>query len=226
MEHLLNNPVFNALMSGDKHLGFGTDRARAFDEEVSPFAGIEEGYTDGFKELYDLLPPKRYILFATPEHIDTPELWRLVIKVEGVQMIHERVQPSREFSFELVALTTEHVPEMVALAELTKPGPFGMRTIEFGHYYGVFENKKLVAMTGQRMHFGNYTEISAVCTHPDALGKGYGYALVQHQLELIYQQKRQPILHVRADNDRAVQLYERLGFFTRGPMNFYFLRKE
>jgi ribosomal protein S18 acetylase RimI-like enzyme len=226
VKELLNNPVFNALSSGDKHLGFGTEKARAFDQEVSPFAGFEENYAGGFEELHDILPEGRYILYACPSHISTPAKWKLIVKVEGIQMIHKNLQPARPFNFELVPLTRQHVTEMVELAELTKPGPFGNRTIEFGHYFGVFENGKLVAMAGQRMHFGNYSEISAVCTHPDALGKGYGHALVQHQLQLIYEQNRQPILHVKADNDRAIQLYERLGFELRGPMNFYFLRRE
>ncbi|HVG42779.1 MAG TPA: GNAT family N-acetyltransferase, partial [Chitinophagaceae bacterium] len=67
----------------------------------------------------------------------------------------------------------EHVEQMMQLATLTKPGPFGPHTIDFGYYYGIFEEGKLVAMTGQRLHVAHFTEISAVCTHPDHLGKGY-----------------------------------------------------
>ena len=114
---------------------------------------------------------------------------------------------------------------MVELANLTKPGPFGPRAIEFGHYYGVFENDRLVAMTGQRLHVQNFTEVSAVCTRPDALGKGYATALVRHQVNLILSQGQIPFLHVRADNGRAIAVYERLGFNVQGTMNFYFLKK-
>ncbi len=114
---------------------------------------------------------------------------------------------------------------MVQLARLTKPGPFAKRTIEFGQYYGVFENGRLAAMTGQRLHIQNFTEVSAVCTHPDFLGKGYAAALVQHQMNLILKDGQIPFLHVRADNERAIAVYERLGFKKQGTMNSYFLKR-
>jgi len=79
-------------------------------------------------------------------------------------------------------------------------------------------------MTGQRLHPGNYAEVSAVCTHPDHLGKGYATALLQHQLTLICHQGKIPFLHVRADNERAIAVYERLGFRLRGAMHFYFMK--
>jgi predicted GNAT family acetyltransferase len=82
-----------------------------------------------------------------------------------------------------------------------------------------------VAMTGQRLHPQQYTEVSAVCTHPDHLGNGYASALVQHQVQLILQQGKTPFLHVREDNSRAIALYERLGFSISRNMNFYFMRR-
>ncbi len=115
---------------------------------------------------------------------------------------------------------------MVALAKLTRPGPFGNSTIDFGNYFGIFDKEKLVAMTGQRLHVDNYTEISAVCTHPDYLGKGFAAALMQHQLALILNAGQVPFLHVRADNTRAIALYERMGFKVNGPINFYFLKRK
>ena len=114
---------------------------------------------------------------------------------------------------------------MVALARLTKPGPFDTRTIEFGHYYGFLEAGRLAAMTGQRMHVGPYSEVSAVCTHPDFLGRGYATRLIGQQLALIGAAGEMPFLHVRADNARAIAVYERLGFVANGPMNFYFLKR-
>jgi predicted GNAT family acetyltransferase len=81
-------------------------------------------------------------------------------------------------------------------------------------------------MTGQRLHVDNYTEISAVCTHPNYLGKGYAAALMLHQLNLIRKQGQQAFLHVRKDNSRAIALYERLGFKVNRGMNFYFMKRR
>ncbi len=81
-------------------------------------------------------------------------------------------------------------------------------------------------MTGQRLHVYNYTEVSAVCTHPNCLGKGFAAVLIQHQLDLICKTGQIPFLHVRADNERAIALYERLAFIENGFMNFYFMKRK
>jgi GNAT superfamily N-acetyltransferase len=226
VQDLLYNPVFNALTTGDKHLGFGNEKARAFLDDVSPFAGFADDSAYGFDDLYDLFDRTRYILFATPARIAVPRKWKLIQHVEGIQMIYHGGLLAEDRPYELISLNTSHVPEMVALAELTKPGPFGVRTIEFGNYHGVFEDGKLVAMTGQRMHVNNYTEVSAVCTHPLHAGKGYATALVRHQVNLVLDQGQIPFLHVRGDNAGAIRVYERLGFHTSRPMNFYFLQNR
>lgn len=225
MSKLLSNPVFNALVGRDSHLGAGTEKVKYFHEEVSPFASFEEGYAKGFDDLYDMLPPKRGVLYANPAKTEIPSNWKVLIDIEGVQMIHKKLVRFDVSRFSIVPLSEKNVDEMVALATLTKPGPFASRTIEFGHYHGIFENDKLVAMAGQRMHVDNFNEVSAVCTHPDYLGKSYATALTQHQVNLIYEQGCQPFLHTRGDNDRAIEVYKRLGFEISRPMNFWFIRK-
>ena len=226
MEDLLHNPVYNALLSGDRHLSFGNDQVKFFDEQVSPFAGFETGYTNGFTDLSDLLPSGRKILYATPSLLQQTIGWKMLHEIKGLQFVYAPSQETEKIFHDIIPLGQSHIDEMVQLAALTKPGPFGLKTIDFGYYFGIFEKENLAAMTGQRLHIQNFTEISAVCTHPDYTGKGYAYSLLLHQLQLIVQQGQQPFLHVREDNERAIALYQRLGFTISRSMNFYFMVKQ
>jgi ribosomal protein S18 acetylase RimI-like enzyme len=225
VEASLNNPVYHALSSNNAHLGYGTADVKFFNEQVSPFVGFREDYDKGFDELYRLLPPGRKILYATRQFVKEPRGWELLVEIKGLQFVFDGTSASADFS-KLVPLHTENVEEMVQLAALTKPGPFSTRTIEFGNYFGIFENGQLAAMAGQRLHLPGLTEISAVCTHPNHLGKGFAGLLLQHQIQLICKEGQRPFLHVREDNSRAIALYERLGFTESGNMNFYFLQRR
>jgi GNAT superfamily N-acetyltransferase len=226
MKVFLDNPVYHALLTGDASRGSGTDEVKYFEREISPFVGFRDGYTNGFDDLYHLLPQGREILYATRKHIiDEPQGWKLMRHIEGLQFVlsSKKSAGNKVSGQTLVPLEPKHADEMVRLAALTKPGPFDKRTIEFGNYYGIFENNKLVAMTGQRLHVHYFTEVSAVCTHPDYLGKGYASLLLTHQADFSGQT---PFLHVKSDNERAIFLYNKIGFKVNGPMNFYFLKRQ
>ncbi len=225
MDPLLDNPVYHALISGDQHLALGSEQVKFFDPEVSPFVGFAGECKDGFEELHNILPAGRRVLYATRGFIQEPRGWQMRHEIKGSQFVFDTSHDIRQSQNEPVPLKSKHIDQMVELARLTKPGPFGKRTIEFGHYHGIFEDEKLIAMTGQRLHLQDLTEVSAVCTHPDHLGKGYAAALLQHQLRLILDKGQLPFLHVRADNERAIAIYERLGFVNTGTMNFYFLKR-
>jgi GNAT superfamily N-acetyltransferase len=225
VEHLLDNPVYHALITNDAAFACGTGEVKFFDEAVSPFAGFSEEYKSGFDDLHDLLPTGRNILCATRKGVQEQKGWQQLVKIKGLQFIFPGKTCNERLKIKPVLLQQKDVEQMIALTALTKPGPFGKRTIEFGHYYGIFEDEQLVAMTGQRLHISGFTEVSAVCTHPDHLGKGFAAALLQHQLAIILNQGQTPFLHVREDNSRAIALYERLGFTVNGAMNFYFLKR-
>jgi ribosomal protein S18 acetylase RimI-like enzyme len=226
VEDLLFNPVYNALNTRDARFNLGKNGVKYFPEEVSPFAGFETGNDKGFESLHQQLPAGRKILYATPEALNEIPSWKPVVIIHGLQFVYTGKTEPFEISMVPEPLDHSHAEGMVQLAALTKPGPFNLRTIEFGHYHGIFENGRLAAMTGQRLHVGDYTEVSAVCTHPDHLGKGYAATLIKHQLNIIHSHGEKAFLHVRNDNTRAISLYERLGFEVSRNMNFYFLQKE
>jgi GNAT superfamily N-acetyltransferase len=223
MEHVLDNPAWNALLTGNKHLGEGNEMVKYFKQQVAPFVGFKDNEPEDFKRLYNLLPNNGPAIFISPVPVEAAHPWKVIRQIICYQMLYEG-------SYDMVprpsiALTDEHVPQMMALTQLTNPGPFLPRTIEFGHYEGIFEGDKLIAMAGQRLHPAPYAEISAVCTHPDHLGKGYAGQLLLSQANRIHVEGNIPFLHVRSDNIRAIKVYENLGFITRRQLHFYVLTK-
>ncbi len=80
-------------------------------------------------------------------------------------------------SGELTTLGAPDVDDMLALVDRTKPGPFATRTVELGTYLGYrTTDRRLVAMTGERVHPPGYTELSAVCTDTEARKRGLATA--------------------------------------------------
>ena len=126
----------------------------------------------------------------------------------------------------ITELRPQDSPEMIELTALTKPGPFGSRTHEFGTYLGIRNAGRLVAMAGERLAVPGHTEVSAVCTHPEHAGKGYAGILMTEVMRRIRQRGEIPFLHVRQDNVRAVEIYKRLGFRERVLRHFAVLRKN
>ena len=120
-----------------------------------------------------------------------------------------------EFEHGRLTAAAEHI--LVALAQ---PGPWRRRTVELGHYVGVVDGERLLAMAGQRMRPAGHVEISAVCTHPDAWGRGYGEAVTRAVTGAALDAGDVAFLHVAEGNDRARLLYERLGFRLRRRMAF------
>lgn len=224
--HVLDNPAWNAMNSGNSHLGLGNERIKFFAEDVGPFAGFKNYDEASFRELYDLMSPGRVVIIPSIEQLQIPGYWKLLNKVVALQMIYNNPVLVTDTDTRIVSLNEEHIPEMIALTQLTNPGPFLQNTIRFGNYKGIFKSGKLVAMAGQRMHPYGYVEISAVCTHPDHTRKGYGRSLINNQVLKIVREGNIPFLHVRADNKHAIELYKRLGFTARIEMNIYVLQKE
>jgi predicted GNAT family acetyltransferase len=90
-----------------------------------------------------------------------------------------------------------------------------LRTIELGQYLGVRRDGALIAMAGERLKIAGFTEISAVCVHPDCRGEGLAGELVGALARMIVQRQETPFLHVFASNKPAIALYRKLGFTTR-----------
>jgi GNAT superfamily N-acetyltransferase len=140
------------------------------------------------------------------------------------QMTFEAPPPAQPNQV-ICKLTEADVPEMLALTELTEPGPFLRRTIELGAYYGIHESGSLVAMAGERLRLTGFTEVSAICTHPSFRGRGYGNALMSVVISGIMNRGETPFLHVRTINP-AIALYKKLGFRTRAQLYLAVIQQE
>lgn len=224
MEHVLDNPVYYALATGNQNLTNGNTQIKYFGRQVAPFVGLKNISTESFQALYDILPDDGPFVFISVKETDIPAPWQVLATIPGYQMVcNGNVLPADEIN--LVMLTDENIPQMLELTQLTNPGPFAQRTIDFGQYVGIFEGNKLAAMAGQRMNPLPYAEISAVCTHPDHTGKGYAKQLLAFHINRIKAEGNIPFLHVRSDNERAIKIYQSLGFEIRSKVYFYVISK-
>lgn len=226
MAHILDNPCWNALNSGNKNLAEGNKQVRFFSPEVSPFVGLPEWNSYGFDQLYQVIPSQRRIAFMAAGEVEIPGEWEVVDYLKAFQMVHTNPAPGLTASSEIVHLQNKDIPQMIALTDMTHPGPFFKRTIEFGNYEGIFKSNELVSMAGQRLHPGKYVEISAVCTNPAHKGKGYATQLIISQIHQVRLASAIPFLHVKDDNLQAVKLYKSLGFEVRKQMHIYSIRKK
>jgi ribosomal protein S18 acetylase RimI-like enzyme len=141
-----------------------------------------------------------------------PAQWRVEAESTMFKMLWAAEMPAADEVPEAVRLGPEHAAQALQLATLTRPGPFGPRTIELGEYFGCFDDQRMVAMAGERMRAGTLHEISGVCTHPDHQGRGLARRLMLKLVRRQMQRGETPFLHVMRENDAAHRLYERMGF--------------
>jgi hypothetical protein len=114
---------------------------------------------------------------------------------------------------------------MRALAKLTEPGPFFEHTNRLGDFVGVKVDGRLIAMAGERMKPEGFTEVSAVCVHPDYRGRGLADGLMRVVIERIFARREGAFLHVWPHNTGAITLYEKLGFSLRHTMSLMILAR-
>lgn len=215
---LLGNPIWNALTTEHSMLAVGNNLARTYQPEIGPLSGMANESSEAYESLRTLAGHGGVVGLFLSQPYEMRPAWNLLRGEPLNQMIFRGNNPSNRSTApahaQLRPLTPADVPAMVELAELTEPGPFRKRTCELGAFFGIFEHGRLLAMAGQRMRLPGFVEVSAVCTHPVARGRGYARALIATVMDDIFKQEATPFLHVLPDNP-AIRIYESLGFIQR-----------
>ena len=228
--HPLDNIIWNALSTRQTEFAMQFGEARKFMPEVAPLAGLREPTAEGYRSLAQLVSENGVAAVFLDEDYAPQPGWTKITGASLLQMVwmgkSGLARSEVSSGPEIVELGVRDSAEMIALTQLTKPGPFGPRTHELGTYLGIRIEGKLVAMSGERMKVPGYTEVSAVCTHPEHTGHGYAARVMGEVMRGLRERGETPMLHVRADNERAIALYERLGFVTRWSGYFAVVRKD
>lgn len=212
-ERLLDNIAWHTLSGPHAQFSAGTERARRYATGFSPIVG----FVDQDRPEFDALRP----FCAEGEHFycdgwsgPVPAGWRVEAETTMVKMVWDAPMPAADPAPEALRLDERHAQRALDLALLTRPGPFGLRTIELGDYFGIFDGERLLAMAGERMCAGTLREISGVCTQPDQQGRGLARRLIDKLVRRQLQRGETPFLHVMSANAGARGLYERMGFRT------------
>jgi ribosomal protein S18 acetylase RimI-like enzyme len=223
--HPLDHPVWTALTTRQQELAEGGALARRYPPAVAPFAAMTDLSSQNFAALGALMSPSDIAVLFTPDAVTPPDALEILLAETGEQMLGTPAQSSIA-GVEPVTLGAADVPAMLALTELTKPGPFSARTHELGTFLGIRIDGRLVAMAGERMKPASYTEITAVCVHPDCRGRGYAQLLLGAVARQIVARGEIPFLHVFSSNSSAIALYRRQGMEIRRRLHVTVLQRR
>jgi GNAT superfamily N-acetyltransferase len=218
-EGLLDNPIWNSLATQHAHLAIGAHQghglARRYPAHIGPLSAVQQLTSEAYADLAAIVPKDDVAVLFLENSVEIPPGWKLIRDGPLVQMVCPTVPDRPSLAEAIVPLTPADVPEMAALAGLTEPGPFRERTADLGGFLGIRVDGRLAAMAGQRLAPTGFTEVSAVCTHPDFRGRGYAQALVASVTRNIHSEGRVPFLTSFEANIGAVRIYHQVGFVHR-----------
>ncbi|MEO9323527.1 GNAT family N-acetyltransferase [Nocardioides sp. C4-1] len=197
----------------DRHRRFRVEHGAAvrYDPAVASFVAVPATPTEqDWADLAALVGPGGLAdLFSATA--PPPTGWEPAFELEGQRMTFSAPVPGPVAAV-VEPLGPDDADDVRALAAQTRPGPFFARTHELGRFVGVRADGVLLAMAGERLRPPGGTEISAVCTRPEARGRGLVAAVVAALVRDVLDRGEVPFLHVMRANAGALALYRRLGF--------------
>ena len=221
MYEKLDNPVWHSLSETHKDLSIDYHNIKFYQPAYCPFGGfIDNNNVASRIDEYSKLINNLFVVGEKPFFSN-----KLFLKKEliCVQMVLEK-KTEAGIEEDLIKLDNAFSGALSSLVNEVQPGYFKEKTNLMGDYFGIVKDGKLVAVTGERMKMKNFTEVSAVVTHPFYTGKGYARQLVGYTVNKIFNENKIPYLHVAETNLGAIRLYEKLGFTTRRKISFWNLQ--
>ena len=220
----LDNPAWYALEETHRHFAISKDGLRRYQPAIVSFLAFDHSNAAALQKLDQLTMPEESF-FIINEFPALPHNYIVESVLTCEQMICEKLINASSSGTAVHHLDEKDEEQMLALVNLVQPGYFLPGTRLMGHYYGIKKQGELVAMTGERIKLVPLTEISAVVTHPSYTGRGYAQQLVAHSVGTNLEAGLIPFLHVAASNERAITLYNKLGFTRRRLINFSRIRR-
>lgn len=221
--HPLDNPVWQSLNTRHREFARMSGRVARYPADVAPFLAVDSAQAGQMDALAALVDPDESVLIVGPAPVVAAG-WDLELLEPIAQMVCDRpigLLAGPDF----IELRDQHRADLLELTALVYPHYFRPRTPDMGRYIGIYEAGRLAAMAGERMGFDGYQEISAVCTHPDFLGRGLAQRLVTELTNASLEAGKVPFLHVSNRNIRAKALYERLGYVQRVDIDLWSLKR-
>lgn len=211
MKELLDNIMWNSLTGPHVRFASGAGDARRYARGFSPIVGFRDPEQPDFAALAPFCALDEHFYCDIWSGV-APAGWQIEKEARLLKMVWEAGIPEDDPAPDAIPLRAEHAAQAVELATIANPGPFGLRTIELGDYFGYFEGTRLIAMAGERMAAGLLHEVSGICTHPDFQGRGLARRLTLKVVQGQMRRGETTFLHVMSHNTGARALYEKLGF--------------
>jgi ribosomal protein S18 acetylase RimI-like enzyme len=224
MRHALDRPAWNALAGPQAALAEGGPLAHRFPPDIVPFAAPRDGSDECLAALAGLPKPGEMMALIETHVPVVPPGFAVVRSGRLTQMILTKA-PEPVADARIVPLTEKDAAEMLALAQLTEPGPFTLKAQALGTFYGIRIDGRLAAMAGERMKPAGFAELSGVCSHPDFRGRGLARLLSVFVTHKILARGETPFLHAWDHNAPAIALYETIGFALRETMELVGVRR-
>lgn len=214
----LDNPAWYSLQETHQHFAIGTNELKRYQPHIVSFAAFHSDKKDALTQLDNLTQPEESF-FLISEMPALPLNYSIETVLPCVQMACT-TEIKTNIIVSIETLSEKDDDDMIDLINKTLPGYYLRGTRLMGDYFGIRVNGELVAMTGERMRMNGLTEISAVVTHPDFTGRGYAQQLVAYTSNKNLAAGIIPFLHTGYNNERAIKIYELLGYTTRRIIDF------